>query len=179
MSHRAHRLEDASDVCGDHRRHRVFRGRLARRVSHCKNSSRGESMMTACVLIQQPLTPPLRLRPRGGPLGCRYFLRNTPSTRYQLVYDALLAGKRFTANFRSCAATCVPVKSYEVNPLGLVGRGDLLYLERPVGVPSHPTSRPLSRRACIPTDNAVAKPNSFSMSIAILSWTISNIPEVS
>jgi predicted DNA-binding transcriptional regulator YafY len=46
----------------------------------------------------------------------------------RVVYDALLAGKRFTANYRSRAADTDEIKSYEVSPLGLVARGNLLYL---------------------------------------------------
>jgi predicted DNA-binding transcriptional regulator YafY len=46
----------------------------------------------------------------------------------RVVYDALLAGKRFTANYRSRAAETDEIKSYEVSPLGLVARGNLLYL---------------------------------------------------
>lgn len=46
----------------------------------------------------------------------------------RVVYDALLAGHRFTAEYRSRAAESDEIKSYEVNPLGLVVRGNLLYL---------------------------------------------------
>jgi predicted DNA-binding transcriptional regulator YafY len=46
----------------------------------------------------------------------------------RVVYDALLAGKRFSANYKSRAAITDEMKSYEVSPLGLVARGNLLYL---------------------------------------------------
>lgn len=46
----------------------------------------------------------------------------------QVVYDALLASKRITAEYRSRAADADELKSYEVSPLGLVARGPLLYL---------------------------------------------------
>ena len=46
----------------------------------------------------------------------------------RVVDDSLLAGKRFTAEYRSRAADSDEIKSYEVNPLGLVARGNLLYL---------------------------------------------------
>lgn len=46
----------------------------------------------------------------------------------RIVYDALLVGRRFNAEYRSRAAETDEIKSYEVNPLGLVARGPLLYL---------------------------------------------------
>jgi predicted DNA-binding transcriptional regulator YafY len=46
----------------------------------------------------------------------------------RVVYDALLAGKRFAAEYRSRAADSDELKSYEVSPLGLIARGPLLYL---------------------------------------------------
>jgi predicted DNA-binding transcriptional regulator YafY len=46
----------------------------------------------------------------------------------RVVYNALLVGKRFTAAYRSRAAETDEIKSYEVSPLGLVARGNLLYL---------------------------------------------------
>jgi len=46
----------------------------------------------------------------------------------KVIYDALLAGKRFTAQYRSRAAETDEIKSYEVSPLGLVARGNLFYL---------------------------------------------------
>ena len=46
----------------------------------------------------------------------------------RVVYDALLAGKCFTAEYRSRAANADEMKVYNVNPLGLVARGNLLYL---------------------------------------------------
>jgi predicted DNA-binding transcriptional regulator YafY len=45
-----------------------------------------------------------------------------------VVYEALLTGKRFTADYRSRTNDTDEIKSYEVNPLGLVARGNLLYL---------------------------------------------------
>jgi predicted DNA-binding transcriptional regulator YafY len=46
----------------------------------------------------------------------------------RVVYDALLAGHRFTAQYRSRANETDETKTYEVSPLGLVARGNLLYL---------------------------------------------------
>jgi predicted DNA-binding transcriptional regulator YafY len=49
-------------------------------------------------------------------------------TAVRVVYDALLAGKRFTAHYRSRAQDTDEIKVCDVNPLGLVARGNLLYL---------------------------------------------------
>jgi predicted DNA-binding transcriptional regulator YafY len=46
----------------------------------------------------------------------------------RVVYDALLEGQRFTAQYRSRALDTDELKTYQVNPLGLVARGNLLYL---------------------------------------------------
>ena len=46
----------------------------------------------------------------------------------RVVYEALLAGKRFAVEYRSRGAETDEIKSYEVSPLGLVARGNLLYL---------------------------------------------------
>jgi predicted DNA-binding transcriptional regulator YafY len=76
----------------------------------------------------------------AGPLGhwanrVRVVPREMPllpptynDTAVRVVYDALLAGKRFTAHYRSRAKDTDEIKVYEVNPLGLVARGNLLYL---------------------------------------------------
>ncbi|HWZ62465.1 MAG TPA: WYL domain-containing protein [Steroidobacteraceae bacterium] len=66
----------------------------------------------------------VRVVPREMPLLPPKF--NNDAVR--VVYDALLGGKRFTAEYRSRAAETDEIKSYEVNPLGLVARGTLLYL---------------------------------------------------
>lgn len=66
----------------------------------------------------------VRVVPREMPLLPPKF--NNDAVR--VVYDALLAGKRFIAEYRSRAAETDAIKSYEVNPLGLVARGTLLYL---------------------------------------------------
>jgi predicted DNA-binding transcriptional regulator YafY len=66
----------------------------------------------------------IRVVPREMPLLPPTF--NNEAVR--VVYDALLAGKRFTAEYRSRTADTDEIKSYEVNPLGLVARGTLLYL---------------------------------------------------
>ena len=44
------------------------------------------------------------------------------------VYDSLLAGNRFSAVYRSRTDDTEETKSFEVSPLGLVARGNLLYL---------------------------------------------------
>jgi len=66
----------------------------------------------------------VRVVPREMPLLPPKF--NNDAVR--VVYDALLAGRRFTAEYRSRAAETDEIKSYEVNPLGLIARGTLLYL---------------------------------------------------
>jgi len=66
----------------------------------------------------------VRVVPREMPLLPPKF--NNDAVR--IVYDALLAGKRFNADYRSRAAETDEIESYEVNPLGLVARGTLLYL---------------------------------------------------
>jgi predicted DNA-binding transcriptional regulator YafY len=66
----------------------------------------------------------VRVVPREMPLLPPKF--NNDAVR--VVYDALLAGKRFTAEYRSRAADTDELKTYEVSPLGLVARGPLLYL---------------------------------------------------
>jgi predicted DNA-binding transcriptional regulator YafY len=66
----------------------------------------------------------VRVVPREMPLLAPKF--NDDAVR--VVYDALLAGRRFAADYRSRANDTDEVKTYEVNPLGLVVRGNLLYL---------------------------------------------------
>ena len=66
----------------------------------------------------------VRVVPREMPLLPPKF--NDEAVR--VVYDALLASKRFTAEYRSRAANSDEQKTYEVSPLGLVARGPLLYL---------------------------------------------------
>jgi predicted DNA-binding transcriptional regulator YafY len=66
----------------------------------------------------------VRVVPREMPLIAPKF--NNDAVR--VVYDALLAGRRFAADYRSRAGDTDEVKTYEVNPLGLVVRGNLLYL---------------------------------------------------
>ncbi|MBK7902935.1 MAG: WYL domain-containing protein [Proteobacteria bacterium] len=44
------------------------------------------------------------------------------------VYRALLEGRRFTAEYASRSSPAPEPKSFDVSPLGLVARGNLLYL---------------------------------------------------
>ena len=46
----------------------------------------------------------------------------------RVVYQALLDGKRFTAEYASRSSRSPEPKCYDVSPLGLVARGNLLYL---------------------------------------------------
>jgi predicted DNA-binding transcriptional regulator YafY len=66
----------------------------------------------------------VRVVPREMPLQPPKF--NNDAVR--VVYDALLGGRRFAADYRSRANENDEMKTYEVNPLGLVARGNLLYL---------------------------------------------------
>ena len=82
----------------------------------------------------------------------------------RVVYDALLAGKRFTAHYRSRNAMTDEMKSYEVSPLGLVARGSLLYLICTLWDYSDIRQLALHRLVTAGrTDKAVTKPNGFDL----------------
>jgi predicted DNA-binding transcriptional regulator YafY len=66
----------------------------------------------------------VRVVPREMPLLPPKYINEA----VRVVYDALLLGYRFTAEYRSRANDIDEIKTYEVNPLGLVARGNLLYL---------------------------------------------------
>jgi len=66
----------------------------------------------------------VRVVPREMPLLPPSF--NAQAT--QVVYDALLSGKRMTATYVSRSAADEGPRDYEINPLGLVVRGNLIYL---------------------------------------------------
>ena len=66
----------------------------------------------------------VRVVPREMPLLAPKF--NDDAVR--VVYDALLGGRRVAAEYRSRANDTDEVNTYEVNPLGLVVRGNLMYL---------------------------------------------------
>jgi predicted DNA-binding transcriptional regulator YafY len=51
---------------------------------------------------------------------------NLQATR--IVYQALLEGRRFTADYLARSSEDKVPKTYEINPLGLVARGNLIYL---------------------------------------------------
>ncbi|MGO9931897.1 MAG: helix-turn-helix transcriptional regulator [Steroidobacteraceae bacterium] len=102
----------------------------------------------------------VRVVPREMPLLPPKF--NHDAVR--VVYDALLAGKRFTADYRSRAADTDELKSYEVSPLGLVARGPLLYLVCTLW--DYQDIRQLALHRVVtatPTDKVVTKPNSFDL----------------
>jgi predicted DNA-binding transcriptional regulator YafY len=102
----------------------------------------------------------VRVVPREMPLLPPKF--NDGAVR--VVYDALLAGKRFTADYRSRAAETDEMKSYEVNPLGLVARGNLLYLVCTLWDYSDIRQLALHRvMSATPTDKAIAKPDGFNL----------------
>jgi predicted DNA-binding transcriptional regulator YafY len=66
----------------------------------------------------------VRVVPREMPL----LAPEVDTTVARTVYQALLDGKRFTADYASRSAPCPEPREYVVSPLGLVARGNLLYL---------------------------------------------------
>jgi len=102
----------------------------------------------------------VRVVPREMPLLPPKF--NNDAVR--VVYDALLAGKRFTAEYRSRAADTDEIKSYEVNPLGLVARGNLLYLVCTLWDYRDIRQLALHRvESATPTEKPVTKPDGFDL----------------
>jgi len=82
----------------------------------------------------------------------------------RVVYDALLAGKRSIAEYRSRANDAEEVKTYEVNPLGLVARGNLLYLVCTLW--DYQDVRQLALHRVVtasPTDKPVTRPDGFDL----------------
>jgi predicted DNA-binding transcriptional regulator YafY len=72
----------------------------------------------------QPLCDCVRIVPRALSLLPPPF---DPAV-VRVVYEALWAGRRVTAVYRSRAAGLEEIQSYEVNPLGLVALGNLVYV---------------------------------------------------
>jgi predicted DNA-binding transcriptional regulator YafY len=82
----------------------------------------------------------------------------------RVVYEALLAGCRFAADYRSRANDTDEVKTYEVNPLGLVVRGNLLYLVCTLW--DYQDIRQLALHRVLtasPTDKPVTRPGGFNL----------------
>jgi predicted DNA-binding transcriptional regulator YafY len=82
----------------------------------------------------------------------------------RVVYDALLGGRRFAADYRSRANDADEVKTYEVNPLGLVVRGNLLYLVCTLW--DYQDIRQLALHRVLtasPTDKPVMRPDAFNL----------------
>jgi predicted DNA-binding transcriptional regulator YafY len=102
----------------------------------------------------------VRVVPREMPLLPPKF--NSDAVR--VVYDALLAGQRFATDYRSRANDTDEVKTYEVNPLGLVARGNLLYLVCTLW--DYQDIRQLALHRVLtasPTDKPVKKPDGFDL----------------
>ncbi len=102
----------------------------------------------------------VRVVPREMPLLPPKF--NNEAVR--VVYEALLAGKRFTAEYRSRAADTDELRTYELSPLGLVARGPLLYLVCTLW--NYKDIRQLAMHRVVsatPTDKRVAKPGCFDL----------------
>jgi predicted DNA-binding transcriptional regulator YafY len=108
----------------------------------------------------------VRVVPREMPLLAPKF--NDDAVR--MVYDALLGGRRFAAEYRSRAGDTDEVKTYEVNPLGLVVRGNLLYLVCTLW--DYQDIRQLALHRVLtasPTDKPVTKPDGFDLDSYIVS----------
>jgi predicted DNA-binding transcriptional regulator YafY len=102
----------------------------------------------------------IRVVPREMPLLPPKF--NSDAVR--VVYDALLTGKRLTAEYRSRAADSDELKSYEVSPLGLVARGPLLYLVCTFWNYQDVRQLALHRLvSAILTDKGVTRPENFDL----------------
>jgi predicted DNA-binding transcriptional regulator YafY len=102
----------------------------------------------------------VRVVPRAMPLLPPKF--NSDAVR--VVYDALLAGQRFATDYRSRANDTDEVKTYEVSPLGLVARGNLLYLVCTLW--DYQDIRQLALHRVLtasPTDKPVKKPDGFDL----------------
>lgn len=102
----------------------------------------------------------VRVVPREMPLLPPKF--NNDAVR--VVYEALLAGRRFEVEYRSRANDTEEVKSYEVSPLGLVARGNLLYLVCTLW--DYEDIRQLALHRVLtanPTDKPVGRPEIFDL----------------
>lgn len=102
----------------------------------------------------------VRVVPREMPL----LPPNFNDAAVRVVYDALLAGKRFTAEYRSRAADTDELKTYEVSPLGLVARGPLLYLVCTLWNYEDIRQFALHRVvSATPTEKEVTRPDGFNL----------------
>jgi predicted DNA-binding transcriptional regulator YafY len=102
----------------------------------------------------------VRVVPREMPLLAPKFSNDA----VRVVYDALLAGRRFVADYRSRSNDTDEVKSYEVNPLGLVVRGTVLYLVCTLW--DYQDIRQLALHRILtanPTDKPVMRPDAFNL----------------
>jgi predicted DNA-binding transcriptional regulator YafY len=82
----------------------------------------------------------------------------------RVVCEALLAGQRFVADYRSRANDADEVKTYEVNPLGLVARGNLMYLVCTLW--DYEDIRQLALQRVLtasPTDKPAMRPDGFDL----------------
>ena len=96
-----------------------------------------------------------------------------------VIYDAVLAGKRFAADYRSRAAEADEMKSYEVSPIGLRRpRQPPVPRLHTLGLPRHPAACSASsdERSAIREDSDEA-PTTL-ISTAITSKANSNTPSV-
>jgi hypothetical protein len=102
----------------------------------------------------------VRIVPREMPLLPPTF--NDDAVR--IAYDSLLARERFTAEYRSPATDTDELKTYEVSPLGLVARGNVLYLVCTLW--DYQDIRQLALHRVVtasPTNKPVATPEGFDL----------------
>lgn len=112
----------------------------------------------------------------GNPLGhwsdcVRVVLRDMPllapkfnQDAIHAVYDALFSGHRFMADYRARTNESDEFKSYEVNPLGIVARGNLLYLMCTLWDYKDIRQLALHRvERAKPTDKPISKPDGFDL----------------
>jgi len=80
------------------------------------------------------------------------------------VYASLLAGKRFTADYASRSSPSAEPREYIVSPLGLVARGNLLYLVCTLWGYTDVRQLALHRiRSATATDTPVTPPDGFDL----------------
>jgi len=102
----------------------------------------------------------VRVVPREMPL----LAPKIDETVARTVYQALLDGKRFTADYASRSSPSPDPREYVLSPLGLVARGNLLYLVCTLW--DYTDVRQLAmHRICraTPTDTAVTQPPDFNL----------------
>jgi len=102
----------------------------------------------------------VRVVPREMPL----LAPEVDTTVARTVYHALLDGKRFTADYASRSSPSPEPREYVVSPLGLVARGNLLYLVCTLWDYTDLRQLAMHRiRRATPTDIPIATPPGFDL----------------